>query len=169
MPAPPRIADRKTGDTARRRTRVAMPRSAGQAPAMAIRAIHYDATGHDREVDLASEDLPKIDKNRFLWVDVDSRDPRELGDVAGAVGLEPEALGRLARQDRGARILRLPERVLLTLGAVDPDDEGVHRHELDIVIGPNHVVTVHDGKLAAIDDFRKETEHEDQIGRLDAA
>ena len=44
-----------------------MARLAVQAPAMAIRAIHYDATGHDREVDLARDGLPKVDKNRFLW------------------------------------------------------------------------------------------------------
>src|SRR6185369_10208405 len=103
-----RTADRKAGDTAEAPIRLAAPRRLGHAPAMAIRAIHYDANGHDREIDLASEALPRVDKNRVLWVDVDGRDAGELRDVAGAIGLEPEALRRLAREDRRARILRLP-------------------------------------------------------------
>lgn len=136
---------------------------------MAIRAIHYDANGHDREIDLATEERPKTDKSRFLWIDVDDRNAADLRQVATAIELEPEALGRLAQVDRRARILRLPERVLLTLGAVDADDAEALRHELDIVIGPNHVVTVHDGPISAIEAFRQETANEGLIGRLDAA
>ena len=34
---------------------------------------------------------------------------------------------------------------------------------------PNHVITVHDGPLRAIDEFRSEIDHESQLGRLDAA
>ena len=75
---------------------------------------------------------------------------------------------RLSREDHRARILRLPDRVVLTLGVVDPDDAQADRHELDIVVGANHVITVHDRPLAAIDTFRSEIDQEDQLGRLDA-
>ena len=136
---------------------------------MTIRAIHYDAQGEDREVDLADSKALRIDAKRLLWVDIVGRDPEELRRTAAAVGLEAEGLKRLSRADRRARILRLPERVVLTLGAVDPEDDEAHRRELDIVIGENHVITVHDDPLVAIDTFRKEVGHEEQLGRLDAA
>ncbi len=136
---------------------------------MTIRAIHYDATGDDREIDLGAEPVPPIDDQQLLWIDIDGRDLGELRKVAAAVGLEPEGLRRLAREDHRARLLRLPDRVVLTLGAVEPDDETAQRHELDIVVGQNHVITVHDGPLGPIDEFRSEVEQEDELGRLAAA
>nr|MBA2382907.1 hypothetical protein [Chloroflexota bacterium] len=84
-------------------------------------------------------------------------------------GLEREALQRLSRVDRRARILRLPERVVLTLGAVDPEDDEARRRELDIVVGANHVITVHDDPLVALDGFRSEIGQEQLVGKLDAA
>jgi len=134
-----------------------------------IRAKLYHATGEDREVDLAAESSIRIDKDRLLWIDLDDRDVADLARAAEAVGLEHEGLRRLSQEDRRAQILRLPDRVVLTLGAVDASDADARRRELDIVIGPNHVITVHDGPLAPIDSFRDEIGHEDQLGRLDAA
>ena len=136
---------------------------------MTIRAILYDARGDDHEVTLGTDKPIRIDDNRLLWIDLDDRAVADLEEAAAAIGLEPEALGRLSREDRKARILRLPERVVLTLGAVDPDDLEARRMELDLVIGKNHVITVHNGRLAAVDSFRAEIDHEDQLGRLDAA
>ncbi len=136
---------------------------------MTIRAILYDAKGDDREVDLGAGEAVRFDKDRLLWIDVDDRDPASLAAAAAAVGLEAEGLQRLSREDRKARILRLPDRIVLTLGAVDADDLEAQRHELDIVVGANHVITVHEGPLAPIAAFRAEIDHEDQLGRLDAA
>jgi Mg2+ and Co2+ transporter CorA len=136
---------------------------------LTIRAVLYHATGDDREVDLLAEKSIRIVKDRLLWIDLDDRDVADLAAAAAAVGLEPEGLRRLSRADDRARLLRLPERVVLTIGAVDPDDPDARRRELDIVVGPNHIITVHEGPLSAIDAFREEIGHEDQLGRLDAA
>jgi magnesium transporter len=134
-----------------------------------IRAVLYDATGEDREVHLTGDSPPKLGQKQLLWVDVDDRAEADLRLVAGAIGLEGEALQRLVREDHRARLLRLPDRVVLTIGAVDPEDEEVRRREVDLVIGPNHLVSVHDGPLVAFDEFRAEIEREPELGRLDAA
>ena len=136
---------------------------------MTLRAVLYDAKGEDREVDLDTEKTPKVDRERLLWIDIDDRDIADLAKAAAAVGLESEGLRRLAREDRTARILRLPDRVVLTLGTVDPKDAEAHRRELDIVVGVNHVITVHDEPLATVDAFRDEIDQEEELGRLDAA
>ena len=99
---------------------------------MTLRAVLYDAKGDDREVDLDAEKTPKVDRDRLLWIDIDNRDLADLAKAAAAVGLESEGLRRLAREDRTARLLRLPDRVVLTLGTVDPKDAEAHRRELDI-------------------------------------
>jgi magnesium/cobalt transport protein CorA len=132
-----------------------------------IRAVLYDASGKDRDVDLDGE--IRISDDQLLWIDLDTRDPDELRTAAAAVGLEAEALSRLSREDRQARILRLSDRVVLTLGAVDPDDDEATRREIDIVIGVNHMITVHEGALAAVDAFRAEIDPEEKLGQLDAA
>jgi magnesium transporter len=136
---------------------------------LTLRAVLYDAKGEDREVDLDTEKAPKVDRERLLWIDIDDRDIADLAKAAAAVGLESEGLRRLAREDRTARILRLPDRVVLTLGTVDPKDAEAHRRELDIVVGVNHVITVHDEPLATVDAFRDEIDQEEELGRLDAA
>jgi Mg2+ and Co2+ transporter CorA len=136
---------------------------------LTLRAVLYDAKGEDREVDLDTEKTPKVDRDRLLWIDIDNRDLADLAKAAAAVGLETEGLRRLAREDRTARLLRLPDRIVLTLGTVDPKDAEARRRELDIVVGANHVITVHDEPLATVDAFRKEVDQEEQLGRLDAA
>jgi magnesium transporter len=133
-----------------------------------IRAVLFDADGRDREIDLATAGQPDLGEQQLLWIDLDGRDPDELSRVAGAIGLEAAGLDRLRREDRRARILRLPERVVLTLGAVDPDDEEARRREVDVVVGANHVVTVHDGPLATIDEYRADIAAEVDMGRLNA-
>jgi len=133
-----------------------------------VRAILYNTTGDDREVDLAAEGRLRLDDKQLLWVDVDDRETADLTTVAAAVGIEPEGLGRLAQENRTAALLRLPERVVITIGAVDPDDEDARRHEVDIVVGANHVVTVHEGPVAAIDEFRADLQREPELGRLDS-
>jgi magnesium transporter len=136
---------------------------------LTLRATLYDSKGEDRQLELGADKPPKIGNDRLLWIDLDDRDVADLGRAAAAVGLESEGLRRLSREDRRARILRLPDRVVLTLGTIDPKDDEVHRHELDIVVGANHVITVHDGPLVPLDAFRDEIGHEEELGRLDAA
>jgi Mg2+ and Co2+ transporter CorA len=133
-----------------------------------IRAVLYEAKRDYREADLDQGRI-KVSNDQLLWIDLDDRDADDLRRAAAAVGLETEALRRLSREDHAARILRLPDRVVLTLGAVNPDDEEAERHEIDIVIGVNHVITVRDGDLAPVEAFRTEIRNEAELGRLDAA
>jgi Mg2+ and Co2+ transporter CorA len=136
---------------------------------LTVRATRYQAKGDDEQVDLTTAKPVKINDDQLLWIDIDERDPADLAQAATAVGLEERALRRLGRTDHRARFLRLPDRVVLTLGTVDADDPEAHRHELDIVVGANHVVTVHEGPLTAIDAYATGIADERELGRLDAA
>ncbi len=136
---------------------------------MTVRATLFQARGDDETIDLGARAPVKVKDDQLLWIDIDGREPTELLMAAKAVGLEDRGIVRLSRTDRRARILRLPDRVVLTLGAVDPDDAEARRRELDIVVGTNHVITVHDGPLAAIDAYADEISEERELGRLDAA
>ena len=136
---------------------------------MTIRATLYEARTEGRPVELVGATPVKIKSDQLLWIDIDRRDDEELALAAEAVGLEDRALRRLSRTDRRARLLRLPQRVVLTLGAVDADDADARRREIDIVVGANHVITVHDGPLAAVTDYADEIAEERELGKLDAS
>jgi len=136
---------------------------------LTLRAVLYDAKGDDRTVDLDAGKLTRVDDDHLLWIDIEARDMGDLARAAAAVGLESEGLRQLSSVSRHPRLLRLPDRIVLTLGTVDPKDVDARRHELDIVVGANHVITVHDEPLATLDSFRKEIDREEELGRLDAA
>jgi magnesium transporter len=133
-----------------------------------LRAVLYDANGSDREVDLTGE-RPPLSDARLLWIDLDERTNDDLAVAARTVDLERNALRHLARADRQSQVLRLADRVVLRLGAVEPDDDDARRHELAIVVGKNHVMTVHDGALTALEEWRSGVDEEQDLGRLDAA
>jgi len=133
-----------------------------------LRAVLYDANGDDRDLDL-TEERPKLDDARLLWIDLDERTPEDLATAAQHLDLERNALRQLASADRQSQVLRLPERVVLRIGAVEPDDLDARRHELVIVVGKNHLMTVHDGPLTAVDEWRSGVGEERDLGRLDAA
>jgi Mg2+ and Co2+ transporter CorA len=136
---------------------------------LTVRAILYQAREDDEPIDLTPARPVKVGRDQLLWIDIDGREPADLAQAATAVGLEERALRRLGRTDHRARFLRLPDRIVLTLGAVDADDPDARRRELDVVVGKNTVITVHDGPLAAVDAYADGIADERELGRLDAA
>jgi magnesium transporter len=135
---------------------------------MTIRARLYDARGDDRDVDLADRGVANVGDRRLLWIDLDARDEPDLRRLQEALGLEDRIVSQLRIDGNRARILRYPERIVITLGALESRDGDPARIELDVIVGRNLVVTVHDGPLTAIDDFNEQLGDEEGLGKLDA-
>ena len=139
---------------------------------MTVRARLYDARGDDRDVDIRSIEPGKIDDRALLWIDVDGHDAADIDAVARAVALEPRLHRGLAATSHQPRVIRLPDRVGIALTAIDRNgpngDESLVRRDLDVVVGRNLVITVHDGPLAAIRDFDEQVGGERDLGLLDA-
>jgi magnesium transporter len=135
---------------------------------MTLRARLYDARGDDRDVDLTRESVGRIDDKRLLWVDLDERTDADLKTLADALELQPRMVRQLSADRGRARLLRFPDRILITLGALERDGDEIGRRELDVLVGRNLVVTVHDGPLDAIEDFQEQLKDESGLGQLDA-
>lgn len=78
----------------------------------------------------------------------------------------------MAEDDGRARLTRSQDRLHLTLQALEPDDEDpprLIRHELDLLIGPNVVISLHDGPIQALDRFVAGLDGETRLGALRAA
>jgi magnesium/cobalt transport protein CorA len=133
-----------------------------------LRARLYDANGEERDVDLTADLIRQIDDRRLLWIDVDERSDESLGLLAAALELQPRLTEQLRTVGQRARLLRFPDRVVITLGALERDADEVGRRELDVLVGRNLVVTVHDGPLSAIAEFANQLEDEVGLGELEA-
>lgn len=135
---------------------------------MTLRARLYDARGQDRDVELTRQEVKAVNDRRLLWIDLDERSDADLQALADAIELEPKLVDQL-RADRGRpRLIRFPDRILITLGTLERDGEEVSRRELDVLVGRNIVVTVHDGPLTAIEEFDDQLKDESGLGELDA-
>jgi magnesium transporter len=133
-----------------------------------IRAHLYDAHGKDRDVDLASESIGDVDDRRLLWIDLDDRDPGDLKRLKDTLDLEERIIAHLGSDGRRARLLRFPDRIVITLGAIDQREDTLSRVELDVIVGRNLIVTVHDGRLSALEDFKAQLRDEQGLGVLAA-
>jgi len=137
---------------------------------LTVTARLYDAHGDDRDIDIVDLNQAKVDDTKLLWIDVDERSAEALAAIAKALDLEPPILRQLQPDRRRPRIVRQPDRIAVTLVAVEraDGDSSLERKDLDLVVGRNLVVTVHDGPLAAIADFEEQLRDERDLGQLDA-
>lgn len=136
---------------------------------MTLQARLYDARGDDRDVDIVRDGVGKIGDRQLLWIDLDNREEGDLGLLAEVLGLEPRLSRRLGADHPRPRLLRLPKRLLLSLNALQPADDGtLARRQLDVLVAQNLVLTVHDGPISAIDEFEDSVRDERDLGQLDA-
>ncbi len=141
-----------------------------------VRARLFDADGHDRSIDLAKERLERLspgDDRRLAWVDIDLDAGGTLDLVVDLLRLDERDRRRIEADTDRARLVLAAERLHLTVEALEPvsdrDDAPLERRELDIVAAPGLVVTVHRGRLDAIERFEGDLSEETALGVLDAA
>jgi magnesium transporter len=91
-----------------------------------------------------------------------------LVEIASLLDLPKPAVEPLAEEHGRARLLRARDIITLTVQAIERDGEKFVRRELDLVAGPNFVVTVHDGPLEALERFAGDLPADTLVGRLDA-
>jgi Mg2+ and Co2+ transporter CorA len=153
---------------------------------MAMRAILYDAAGRDQEVVLDERTLDGVGDEQLLWVDVDSRDDRDVAALAAALDLPPEVVEDLREPSRTAMARRYRGAIHLTLHAVgDPGSTSQETRQdarrqahgagpievrpIDVWIGENLVVTVHEGRAEAFEAFDDSVRDASRLGALTAA
>lgn len=84
------------------------------------------------------------------------------------VGLSDATVDALAKQHGRARLIRERRYIHLTVQALEADGQRLVTRELDLVAGPNSVLSVHDGPIEALDLFAEHFHGDTLLGRLDA-
>jgi Mg2+ and Co2+ transporter CorA len=109
-----------------------------------------------------------------LWVDIDLDAGGALDPVASSLSLRDSERRRIESDEGVARLVYGGERVHLTLEAIelhDPSapDTPLVRREIDLLAIPGVVVSVHHGRVDALERFVEQLSGETTLGALDAA
>lgn len=139
---------------------------------MSIRARLFDADGNDIEHDALRDGLDPLTQSgaqdggrRLLWIDVDRRSAEELDPLAKRIQLPADLAERLVEPSPRPQVQQYPDRVHLTLLALEAGREPVG---VDLIAGRDWVLSVHDGELPAIERILDGIEGESRLGALDA-
>lgn len=111
---------------------------------------------------------------QLLWVDIDLDAGGTLDPVASSLNLRDSERRRIESDEGVARLVYGGERVHLTLEAIelhDPSapDTPLVRREIDLLAIPGVVVSVHHGRVDALERFVEQLSGETTLGALDAA
>jgi Mg2+ and Co2+ transporter CorA len=148
------------------------------ASSSSLRATLYDAEGRDQQVALERSLIEKLQERQLLWVDLGSREEAAINAVQGVLELPGEVTELLASDEASARLLRFPDRVVIRLVAMQPvdrdsspaeDARDVSSTPIDIIVARNVVVTVHDARVRAFEEFQDHIRGDSSLGALDAA
>ena len=148
------------------------------ASSSSLRATLYDAEGRDQQVELEPSLITRLTERQLLWVDLDSRQEAAINAVRDVLELPGEVTELLASNKASARLLRYPDRVVIRLVAMQPVDGDTSPAEearemsstpIDIIVARNFVVTVHEARVRAFEEFQDHVRGDSRLGALDAA
>ncbi|HKG56538.1 MAG TPA: CorA family divalent cation transporter [Candidatus Limnocylindrales bacterium] len=129
----------------------------------------YDATQRDRDVRLTSAVVARLKPRQLLWIDVDARSRDSFAAIAGVLQIPDRIAARILEDFGRARVIRYPNAIHLTIETIAAgDDDEFVRRELDLFARNNVVVTVHDGRVAALERFNEQVHGDSLIGEVDA-
>lgn len=107
-----------------------------------------------------------------MWVDIDLDGGASLDPVASVLKLDDRDRRRIEGDTDRPRLMQSVDRLHLTLEVLEPEsddrDAALVRREIDLLAGPNLVVTVHHGHVDAIERFHDGLSAETSFGALDA-
>lgn len=134
---------------------------------MTIRAILYDAEGHDKEVAL-SDDLPDVlNDSRLLWVDVTDSTNMEVAPLLKMFGIDPAALESEAAP--GAILQHFHKYFCMRALSVRSEPPGLAVEPVLFVVGSNFVISVHPDSMQVFNDFVSQNKFHTRLGELSAA
>jgi magnesium transporter len=102
-------------------------------------------------------------ENQILWVDVAEPTDEDWGTLGDAFGFHPLAVEDAQKQNQRPKIDSYDDYLFLTArawtGITGPtDDVGDATREVDIFLGPNYLVTIHDAPCDTLAEMRRRWE-----------
>lgn len=129
----------------------------------------YDANGEDREIKLEEVDLESLSEHQLLWINVLKRDESLLKQVFQQLQLDNVPLKNILSEPKRPKIDVFDKFFRLFIVSIESKSfDQIKRVPIDIIAGENFVVTIHDGDVDYLCEFRERENGETNIGELDA-
>jgi len=125
----------------------------------------FDAAGDDREIELDAAAIKRLSDRQLLWVDVSGDDEGQLRRVGELFALEPESIRNLENPIGQPRLDVLERYFEVNVVAIGEDERPV---PMDLLAGPNWVISVHHQKADFLDPFRQQLSGDRELGRIEA-
>jgi Mg2+ and Co2+ transporter CorA len=132
---------------------------------MTIEALLSSADGTDVEVDLRTERMRRIGDDQLLWVDVADPSDDDLETLAASLELRDEEVEALRSDLHDPGVTSLDRAVAVTLLWLD-DAAGEQAVPLQTLAGAGWVITRHAGRLARLEERRRQITDGREIGLL---
>lgn len=127
----------------------AAEREGAEASAGTVRALLFSPEAEPRDV--ALDEVPALAQvgRDFVWVDLAGYGQEELQHVAGLLDLPRDAVRTTLAEWRRPRLHVFGDRLYIaaTVPQLDPEAYRVEAQQLDIFLGPNFLVSVHERPL----------------------
>lgn len=136
---------------------------------MPTRAYLYDATGTDKEVALTAATVESLHDKQLLWVDISEFEELELRQVATTLRLNRDSLYTLLQAEHRPRLDNYGSYSQLNINAIQETDGKYKVVEVDFILAPNLVITVHRKPVSFLDSFDRRIKGDSDLGELDAA
>ena len=132
-----------------------------------LTAFVFDESESQHVEDLRAA-LDQVADKSLLWLALHDPTEQEVAAVQEALGLSGEQAARLLEQPPRASLVDAGERLHVTLYAASGEGGEPVLRPVECVLGPNWVVTAHDGEIEVLDEFLERAEGGGQIGDLDS-
>ena len=141
-----------------------------------IRAYLYDANGGDRAIETPKVALPELADHQLLWIDVVGREADEIAWLQKLFDLRPASAHDLARSPKALTLNNYGTYFhcdVTALAGGDGTGGGAPKVNealrLDLLVGPNWLISVADAELPFLREFRDQDRGESLIGSLSSA
>jgi magnesium transporter len=129
-------------------------------------ALLFDRDRVD-EVDDWPDRVETLGRSSILWIDVDQPDEHKARELTEAFALSPTSEQRLARKEAGRpQVSDFESYVHVTAVAPSRSDHKTELVTIDCLLADRWIVTVHNGPVAVLDDFRERASGSGDTGRL---
>jgi magnesium transporter len=122
------------------------------------RSYALDASGTPhRGASLDDINRTIADQGSHIWVDIDICDPKQVDVLKGIKGLHPLAIEDALATNSRPKLEEFPGYLFLIIIGIrfhehTPDPYDLETFDLCFFLGPNYLITVHDGPTKAVDD-----------------
>ena len=137
-----------------------------------IRALLYDADGHDENVDVTSDLVCRLTDDQLLWIDIEGQLDATAVGLGAILGVTPEMVKRVTDVERPPYLDNYPNCFAFAIDAPDErDQDGADKPgaQLGFIVGDRWLLTIHAAPVAYLNAFTAQDKGETAIGKLSPA